>query len=155
MSSSQHSRPFVHNALWPGLVGKGGDAEPFIGLDTMLELTSSANVNGTKFDGVDLMLSSPHIDIHADTDRLKALTDKIAGYGIVIGSLVAPVWKATGGGSAIGNVQERKQFLEQVKDACRIGRALRDLGIRPYGVIRIDSAASPEEWAMAPLENTR
>ena len=30
------------------------------------------------------------------------------------------------------------------------GRRLRDLGVRPYGVIRIDSATSPGEWAKDP-----
>jgi hypothetical protein len=29
VAASQHSRPALHNAMWPGLVGKGGpDAEP-------------------------------------------------------------------------------------------------------------------------------
>jgi len=155
MSESLHSRPYLHNALWPGLVGKGGDAEPFISLDAMLELTASAVVDGMKFNGVDLMLSNPHVDIHSSDDVLKALSDKIAGHGLVIGSLAAPVWKATGGGSAIGSEEERRRFLDQVKHACRIGRVLRELGIRRYGVTRIDSAASPEEWAKNPAVNTR
>ena len=35
-----HTKPALHNAMWPGLVGKGGpDAEPTIDLDTMLDLT--------------------------------------------------------------------------------------------------------------------
>ncbi len=34
--------PKLHNAAWPGVVGKGsGDGEPIIPLDTMLELTAS------------------------------------------------------------------------------------------------------------------
>jgi hypothetical protein len=32
---------------------------------------------------------------------------------------------------------------------------LRELGVRPYGVIRIDSAASPSDWATDPAGNTR
>ena len=36
--------PKLHNAMWPGLVGKGPDAEPPIGLDTMLDLTAKAEV---------------------------------------------------------------------------------------------------------------
>ena len=40
---SPHSRPALHNAMWPGLVGKGSPgAEPFIDLDTMLDLTAKA-----------------------------------------------------------------------------------------------------------------
>ena len=42
--------------MWPGLVGKGPDSEPPIDLDTMLDLTANASVDGVKFDGVDLFL---------------------------------------------------------------------------------------------------
>ena len=36
--------PKLHNAAWPGVVGKGGDGEPPIDLDTMLDLTAAALV---------------------------------------------------------------------------------------------------------------
>ena len=36
-----------------------------------------------------------------------------------------------------------------------IGQRLRDLGVRRYGVIRIDSAASVTEWLKDPEANTR
>jgi hypothetical protein len=36
-----------------------------------------------------------------------------------------------------------------------LGKRLRDLGVRKYGVIRIDSAASPSEWVKDPAGNTR
>jgi hypothetical protein len=55
----------------------------------------------------------------------------------------------------MGDEQSRTSFLSQLKKACRIGRKLRELGIRPYGVIRIDSSASPSEWAKDPVQNTR
>jgi len=42
--------PKLHNAMWPGLVGKGPDSEPPINLETMLDLTSAAEVDGIKFD---------------------------------------------------------------------------------------------------------
>src|SRR6185503_12333427 len=51
--------------------------------------------------------------------------------------------------------EERKAFVTQVRKACAIGRKLKDIGIRKYGVIRIDSAASPAEWAKDPAGNTR
>src|SRR6267378_428658 len=38
MSTSKHKSPALHNAMWPGIVGKGPDSEPFIDLDTMLSL---------------------------------------------------------------------------------------------------------------------
>ena len=135
-ADAQHSRPALHNAMWPGLVGKGSPgAEPSIDLDTMLDLTSAANVGGTKFDGVDLFLFEPHTSIDATDDELKVLRDKIASRGFVVGSLVAPVWPPTGGGAAMGTDEDRKNFLTQVRKACVIGRKLRDLGVRKYGVV--------------------
>ena len=48
-----------YNAMWPGLVGKGSPgAEPCIDLDTMLDLTAKAEVNGVRFDGVALSPAS-------------------------------------------------------------------------------------------------
>src|SRR5947209_17923646 len=105
--------PFLHNAMWPGLVGKGGDAEPPIDLDTMLDLTAQAEVDGVKFDGVDLFLFAPHVDIDSGDDDLKRLADQVRSRGLVIGSVVAPVWPPTGGGSAMGDEAESKQFVEQ------------------------------------------
>ena len=60
--------PKLHNAMWPGLVGKG-EEEPPISLDKMLEMTAKAEVNGVKFDGVDLFLADPHTSIDTDDDR--------------------------------------------------------------------------------------
>src|ERR671933_2578256 len=127
--------PKLHNAAWPGVVGKGSPgAEPTIDLDTMLDLTAKAEVDGVKFDGVDLFLFAPHVDIDASDDELKRLADKVRSRGLVIGSVVAPVWPPTGGGSAMGDEAERGRFLTQVKKACRIGKKLRELGIRKSGV---------------------
>ncbi len=139
--------PKLHNAMWPGLVGKGPDSEPPIDLDTMLDLTAAAEVDGQRFDGVDLFLAEPHISIDSTDDDLKRLAERIAGRDLVVGSVVAPVWGPTGGGSAMGTDEERKAFLGQVRKACVIAKTLRELKIRPYGVVRIDSAASPVEWA--------
>ena len=150
-----NKHPAIHNAMWPGLVGKGPDSEPFIPLETMLDLTAQAEVDGVRFDGVDLFLSLPHTSIDSTEEELKRLAESIAQRNLVVGSLVAPVWAPTGGGSALGSEAERKSFLTQVKKACVVGNKLRQLGIRPYGVIRIDSAASPEEWAKDPAGNTK
>src|SRR5215468_4913690 len=153
--STTHKFPSLHNAMWPGLVGKGPDSEQPIDLDTMLRLTSAAEVDGVKFDGVDLFLSLPHTDIDSSDDDLARLAEKIAGLGLRVGSLVAPVWPPTGGGSAMGNESDRAAFLTQVRKACRIGRKLRDLGVRQYGVVRIDSADSPSHWSEDPAANTK
>ncbi len=141
--------------MWPGIVGKGTDSEPAIDLDTMLSLTAAAQVDGTRFDGVDLFLSLPHTDIDSTDDDLQRLADQLAAHKLVAGSLVAPVWPPVGGGSAMGSAEERGRFLTQVRKACAIGQKLRQFGIRKYGVVRIDSAASPAAWAENPGENTR
>ena len=151
-----HTLPKLHNAMWPGLVGKGGPgAEPPIDLDTMLDLTANAEVDGTRFDGVDLFLFDPHVSIDSSLDDLKRLADKIRSKQLMIGSLVAPVWPPTGGGSAMGSDEERQAFLTQVRKACTIGRRLEDLGVRRYGIVRIDSASSPSDWARDPKGNTK
>src|SRR3954449_11758250 len=105
--------PALHNAMWPGLVGKGPDSEPPIDLDTMIGLTAAAESNGVRFEGVDLFLSLPHTDIDSSDDDLKALADNLASKNLRAGSLVAPVWAPTGGGSAMGNEAERGAFLTQ------------------------------------------
>src|SRR3989442_2557465 len=144
-SEATHTYPALHNAMWPGLVGKGPDSEPPIDLETMLSLTAAAEVDGVRFDGVDLFLSLPHTDIDSSDEDLVRLAENLAAKGLRAGSLVAPVWPPTGGGSAMGSDAERAAVLTQVRKACRIGRKLRDLKIRSTGIIRIDSAASPAE----------
>jgi sugar phosphate isomerase/epimerase len=121
----------------------------------MLELTASADVQGVKFDGVDIFLFDPHISIDISEDDLKKVADKIRAKGLVVGSVVAPVWPPTGGGSAMGSETDCKNFVTQVRKACRIAKGLRDLGVRPYGLIRIDSACSVAEWCKDPKGNTK
>ena len=152
---AQHPNTFpkLHNAAWPGVVGKGEGSEPPIPLDTMLDLTAMAEVDGVKFDGVDLFLFAPHVDIDSSDNDLKKLAEKVRSRGLMIGSVVAPVWPPTGGGPALDEGAGRKQFLEQVRKGCRIGMKLRELGVRPYGVVRIDSACSPADWAKDPAGN--
>ncbi|HEY1600734.1 MAG TPA: TIM barrel protein [Pirellulales bacterium] len=139
--------PRLHNAAWPGVVGKGPDSEPPIELDTMLDLTAAAEVDGVKFDGVDLFLFAPHVDIDSSDEDLKKLADRVRARKLVIGSVVAPVWPPTGGGSAMGTAEERGNFLTQVRKGCRIAKRLRELGVRPYGVVRIDSSVDPGTWS--------
>jgi len=55
----------------------------------------------------------------------------------------------------MGSDDERKNFLTQVRKACAIGKKLRDIGIRSYGIVRIDSASSPADWAKDPVGNTK
>jgi sugar phosphate isomerase/epimerase len=151
--NSSNRFPRLHNAMWPGLVGKGSPgSEPFIDLDTMLDLTAKAQVDGIRFDGVDLFLYDPHISIDIDQDGIKALAEKISSKGFVVGSVVAPVWFD---GSAMGNESQRSNWFSAVRKACGIAQKLRQLGVRPYGAVRIDSAASVSDWDKDPKGNTK
>ena len=154
---SSDTFPKLHNAMWPGLVGKGDGPgqEPPISLERMLELSAGAQVNGQKFDGVDCFLFLPHTDPNASDDELKKIADLIAGYGFNVGSLVAPIWPGTVGDTAMGDAAARKKFCDAVKVACRIAGAFNEHGVRKYGVIRIDSAdGNVEKWSKDPKANT-
>ena len=152
-----HTFPKLHNAMWPGLVGKGSPgAEPAIDLDTMLDLTAQASVDGVKFDGVDLFLFDPHVSIDASDRRSESGSPtRSRAKGLVVGSLVAPVWPPTGGGSAMGQ-RRGPQELPRRRSARRVRsrRSCATSGIRSYGVVRIDSASGPADWAKDPDGNT-
>ena len=154
MSNHQNTFPKLHNAAWPGVVGKEpGTDHPPIDLDTMLDLTAAAEVDGVKFDGFDLFLFDPHVSIDASEDELKRLAEKASSRNLVIGSVVAPVWPPTGGGAAMDEGEGRQNFLTQVRKGCRIAKKLRETGIRPYGVVRIDSASGVQDWLQDPDKN--
>ncbi|RVU23399.1 sugar phosphate isomerase/epimerase [Sandaracinomonas limnophila] len=143
--------PKIHNATWPGLVGKGPDSEPVISLDQMLKMTAAAEVDGIKFDGVDLGLLGPHFDIESGKDGAKAMADKVASYNLQIGSLVAPIWA----GSAMGDQSARDTFVDMVKKTCEAAAYWNETGIRTSGVVRIDSAAGVGDWAKDPKGNSK
>ncbi len=154
---SSDTLPKLHNAMWPGLVGKGNEEgqEPPISLERMLELTAAAEVDGQKFDGIDYFLFLPHTDPNASDDELKKIADLIAGHGFNVGSLVAPIWPGTIGDSAMGDAAAREKFLSAVRMACRIAGVFNDHGVRKYGAIRIDSAEfGVEKWREDPKANT-
>lgn len=148
---SQNNYPKIHNATWPGIVGKGPDSEPVIPFDTLLEMTAAAEVDGVKFDGVDIGLLDPHLNIDMSDDDIKRLADKVSKHKLNIGSLVAPIWA----GSAMGSADQRKTFVEMVKKSCAIAKRLNELGVRHYGVVRIDSAAGVSDWAKDPEGNSK
>ena len=146
----------LHNAMWPGLVGKVPDTDhPPISLEHMLELTAAAEVNGRKFDGIDYFLFHPHTDPDASDLELRKIADLIASYGLKVGSLVAPIWPGTVGDSAMGDAEARRKFVLAVEKACRIAKIFNEHGVRDYGVIRIDSATPVTEWAKDPVANTQ
>ena len=88
--------PKLHNAAWPGVVGKGGeDNDPPIELDTMLDLTAAAEVDGRKFDGVDLFLFDPHVSIDATDAELENLAERVRSRNLVIGSVAREILDAS------------------------------------------------------------
>ena len=106
---SENNFPKLHNAMWPGLVGKGDEEgqEPPISLERMLDLTAAAEVDGQKFEGIDYFLFLPHTDPNASNDELMAIADLIASKGFDVGSLVAPIWQGTVGDSAMGDDEQQ------------------------------------------------
>ena len=47
MAGHTNTYPKLHNAAWPGIVGKGAPgSEPIIALDTLLKLTANARADG-------------------------------------------------------------------------------------------------------------
>ena len=156
MSSQTNNYPKLHNAAWPGIVGKGApDSEPIIALDTLLRLTANARAGDQKFDGIDLFVTAPHFDIDADAGEVRRMSDHIASFGLKVGSFVAPIWGGAGGGSAMGSADDRARFLTQVRKACAIVRQMREIGIRPTGGIRVDSSTGVGDWDKDPVGGTK
>jgi sugar phosphate isomerase/epimerase len=149
-----HNFPKLHNAGWPGMVGTGEGSEPIIELDKMIGMTAAADVDGVKFDGMDVFLAAPHVDIESTDDDLKIVADKFREKNLVIGSMVAPIWPPTGG-SAFGSEEDRKNFLEMVRKGCEIARKLGELGIRSGGCIRIDTVGGVDDWLKDPAGNQK
>ena len=156
MNTRQHKWPAIHNAMWPGLVGKGPDSEPPIDLDTMLDLTAGAASNGIEVRRRRSVSVRP-----ARQHRLRPTT---ISSGCATRSRRADSWSARwsrrcgrrpAAARRWASDDDRKNFLTQVRKACAIGKKLRDLGVRTYGVVRIDSASSPAEWAKDPEGNTK
>ena len=151
-----HTKPRLHNAMWPGIVGKeDGTDHPPIPLSRMLELTAAAEVDGQRFEGVDCFVFHPHTDPDADEADLRRIADEVAGHGLGIGSLVAPVWPGTVGDSAMGDDEQQARFLAAIEKSCRVAAIWNDHGVRSCGLIRIDSAEfGVERWRADPKTHT-
>ena len=120
----------------------------------MLDLTAAADVDGVHFDGVDLLLVAPHVDIDASDDDVKRLADKVQSRNLVIGTLAAPVWPPTGGGSAMGSPEERQRFLDQVRKGCRMARRFTRAGRAARRRRAYRLGGRPATWAQDPEANT-
>ena len=110
--SNGHTNTFpkLHNAAWPGVVGKGGEGnDPPIDLDTMLDLTAAAEVDGRQ-----VRRRRPVPVRPARRHRRQRRRPEGAGRpgqgraAWSIGSVVAPVWPPTGGGPAMDPGEGRR-----------------------------------------------
>ena len=116
----------------------------------MLDLTAAAEVDGVRFDGFDIFLYHPHFNIDGGEDEIQRLADKARARNLMVGTVVAPVYAGTGGGSPMGSDADRRRFLDQVRKACRVAQRLRELGVKRGDKVRIDSACSVEAWCDRP-----
>src|SRR5690606_18044245 len=107
---SKNNFPRLHNATWPGIVGKGPDSEPVIPFDKMLEFTAAAEVGGVKFDWRDVGLLGPYVNVRQGPEEARRSAQKVIGHGLKVGSLVAPVW----GTPATGRREDRAGFVEVI-----------------------------------------
>ena len=77
----------------------------------MLDLTAAAEVDGQKFDGVDLFLFHPHIDIDSTDDAIRrAWPTKSPRKAWSSARSSRPFGRGTVGGSAMGDDEDRAQF---------------------------------------------
>ena len=124
-----HNYPKLHNAAWPGVVGKGPGAEPPIDLDHDARPHGRRRVRRRPLRRLrPLPLRPAHRHRFQRRRQIRQLADKARRANLEIGTVVAPVWGRTGGGSAMGSADDQAKFLGQVRKGCRIAERLRRAG---------------------------
>ena len=135
---------------------KAPDGEPPIDLDTMLDLTAAAEVDGVKFDGFDLFLFDA-----AHQHRRIGRRAEAAGRQ---GPRAEPGDRhGRGPGLAadrrrLGDGRRRTSASSSSTRSARAAASpseLRELGVRPDGVVRIDSACGVDDWLRRSRRATR
>ena len=147
MTTHANNLPKLHNAAWPGVVGKGPDSEPPIELDTMLDLTAAAEVDGVQ------LRRRRSVPVRAA--RRYRLVGRRSQAARRAGPLAQPGHRLSrrarlaahrrrigdGLGGRTGKLPHPgPQGLQDCQAAARAGA-------RPYGVVRIDSAVDPGTWS--------
>ena len=156
MSDHPNNYPKLHNAAWPGLVGKGDGGEPPIDLDTMLDLTAAAEVDGVevrRLRHLPLPSALQHRrrrrrDRNAWPTRPGREASRSARWSCR--SIRAPAAARPWAARPI-----RRSFWARCTRRCHVARRLRELGVRPHGVVRIDSVCSVEAWSEDPKGNQK
>ena len=145
--------------MWPGLVGKGrpGTAEPPIEPrhDARAYGESARSTASEIRRGRHLPFRSAH-QIDISEEDLKKIADKIAGKGLDVGSLVAPVWP----GRQLevprkGTRKIARSSSSQVTKACRIAQLLNEHGVRKYGASESTRPDNPSIGPRDPAGNTK
>ena len=151
--SHPNTFPKLHNAMWPGLVGKGSPgAEPSHrpGHDARPDRRGRGRRHQVRRRR-HLPLRPAHQHRH-QRRRPQGGRRQDRGQGIRrrLGRRAGLVRRL-----GDGRRQAARELPGAIRKACRIARTLRELGVRPYGVVRIDSACSPADWAKDPEGNQK
>ena len=119
----ENNFPKLHNATWPGIVGKGPDSEPEISFDDMLAMTAAAEVDGIKFDGIDIGLLDPHINIDSTDDEIKKLEIVAQRFidDFVIAMIFREVCETTGPRRQLADLIECHGERGTVRDVAGVG----------------------------------
>ncbi len=150
--------PKLHNAAWPGVVGKGR------GQRAADRPRHDARPDGRGRGRRRRSSTASTCSCSPRTSSIDSTDDDLEEAGRQ-GSLARPgrsarssrpVWPPTGGGSAMGEGEGRKQVpRRRSARAAASPSKLRELGIRPYGVVRIDSACGRRPTGLKDPKATR
>ena len=133
--------------MWPGLVGKGAGRRA---ADRPRHHARADGRRRSQRREVRRRRSVPVRPAHRhrlDRRRSEAARRQDRVGNLVVGSLVAPVWPPTGGGSAWASERIARTSSRRCARPAASPRSCSELGIRKYGIIRIDSANSPADWS--------
>lgn len=144
-----NNRPFLSVPTWVGFVGKEPDkgGEEPVPLDELCQLFAGTEHNGQRIEMLDIFCYMPHVDFDSP-DAAKKLGEAIFDkHGFFAGTLVAPTWAGTKGGSAM-TAEGRAARAKQIRKTAQIGQWLREQGIRPAGcnLVRTDTGEDPANF---------
>jgi len=113
--------PKLHNAAWPGVVGKARRAPSRYRTGHDARNDDEGRGGRASVRRRDLFLF-PSRDIDSGDDDLMRLADKVRSRGLVIGSVVAPVWPGPAGARRWATKPSARNSSSSPK-GCGIARA--------------------------------
>jgi hypothetical protein len=154
--ASENNYPKLHNAMWPGIVGKGAGRQR---ADHRARYAARTD-RQRRSRRAEVRRRRPvhHRSAFRHRQRCRRRSSACRPHRELRpqGRLLrrADLGRA-GGGSAMGDADERKRFLTQVEKGLRsASRCARSASARPAG-IRIDSSTGVEDWDKDPEGNTK